>query len=427
MQISWLGRIYTSHLKQYAFVSRTVSWIWRNGYPIYIAINIFNRKAKRWRTLTKLSEFSKNRELPIYKLLDAACVETPEPKVFPGCDQGYLISPHERYEFPEIFVTIINNATIFGRTNFILAEGEVICHDLFDFKRDYTSEELHGRAVIDPLFQRIRWLHRDDAAQRLPAAAAFVDACATNYAHWLSEVLPRVSAFCSEENFKGIPIVVDDRLHKNIMESLFLVVGSEREIIRLPVGRALYVDKLYVTSVAGYVPFERRTNKLSGHSHGVFCSHTFECLRKDLLSLAQKNENVSWPEKILIRRNSGARNFTNMADLEKLLVLHGYVIVNPEKYTFLQQVQLFGNAKIIIGSSGAALANIVFSSPETKIIILIGKHPDTSYWYWQNMACSSGKTVSYVMGEISARNCYGIHADFSVDLDILLHELGEDL
>ena len=422
-----VGRFYASHLKQYPFVRGVVIWLWRNAYPIYvnhISIILKSRKAKRWHSLIKLGDFTKSRGLTTTQLVNAVVVETPIPKVFPESDQGYLVSPHDRYNAPPAYVATINNGMIYGGSNLILTQDGVICHDLYDFERDYTSEELHGRTLIDPKSKRIRWLLHDEAPEQIPVAASFVDACAANYAHWMTEVLPRIALFCAEERFYGVPIVINDGLHKNIMESLFLVVGAEREIISLPIGRALAVDELYLTSVTGYVPFERRKSKLSVHSHGLFSPRAFELLRKNMDAFGEKDKGQSWPEKIFLRRNSGARRVTNGADLEELLIGKGYAIVEPERLTFFQQAQLFGQAKIIISSSGAALANILFAESNAKILILIAKHPDTNYWYWQNISCASGKKVSYVFGEM-AGGFDGIHADFTVDVGCVLSAIGE--
>lgn len=415
-----IGRAYVSRLKHYPFVRGVVIFLWRTTYPIYVNyISIFlkNRQLKRWQSLIKLSDLTKSRRLAAIQLMNAIVVETPAPKVFPARDQGYLEAPHDRYNAPAIYVATISDGTIYGGSNLILTKDGVICHDLYDFERDYTSEEVHGRTLIDPKSSRIRWLLHDEVPERLPAAAAFVDACAANYAHWLTEVLPRIAAFCAETQFNGVPIVVNDGLHKNIMESLFLVAGSEREIITLSIGRALAVDELYLTSVAGYVPFERRTTKLSSHSHGVFSPQAFELIRNQVATFAKKLPEQAWPEKIYLRRNSGARKVTNAADLEELLVARGYVIVEPERLTFLQQAQLFSHAKIIVGSSGAALANIVFAPSDATIYILIGKFPDTSYWYWQNIACASGKKINYVLGDVADGSDRSIHSDFMINLD----------
>jgi len=426
LRATWLGRLYRSHLKQHIAIRWIAQWIWRNGYPIYInhiATRISNGKAKRWRPLIALSEFTKKSGASTYKLADATLVETPQPQVFPACDQGYLASPHDRYKFPEIFVATIRNATTYGGTNLVLAGGEVVCHDLYDFHRDYTSEELHGRTLIASKSSRIRWLLHDEAPEPISVAATFVDACAPNYAHWMTEVLPRIALFCAEDRFKEVPIVVNEGLHHNIMESLLLIAGTDREIITLPIGRALVVNTLYLTSVAGYVPFERRTNNLSRHSHGMFSPKAFEEIRNKLIAPADRVTNNDWPEKIYLRRNSGSRKVTNADEIERLLISRGFVIVQPEKFSFLEQVQLFANAKVVIASSGAALANIIFCPPTTEILIFISKQPDTSYWYWQNMASASGKVVRYFLGEAVSGSSQGIHADFSISPDEVLKNI----
>lgn len=418
LQKTWLGILYRSHLKQYVVVHWVVQWIWRNTFHIYIYLSVWTVERQKL-PLTKLSEFAKKSGIPTYKLADAALVETPQPKVFPVSDQSYLVAPHDRYTFPEIFVATINNAITYGGTNLILADGEVVCHDLYDFERDYTSEELHGRTLIDPKSRRIRWLFRDKTPEPIPVAATFVDACASNYAHWMTEVLSRVALFCAEERFKDVPIVVNEGLHQNIMESLFLVAGADREIITLPIGRALAVNKLYLTSVAGYVPFERRNKKLSGHSHGIFSPRAFEILRKHLTALAQKTEEKVWPEKIFLRRNSGARKITNTAELEKLLFAQGYVIVEPENLTFLQQIQLFNHAKEIVSPTGAALSNAIVCKPGVQVAVLMSKHKDMIYRYWSNLLSPFEIRVSYALGSIVENQDLGIHGDFAIDADCM--------
>lgn len=421
----YLSNLYRKYLKHYSPVRSTAIWAWKNVYPLYINLksidlsNAITRKTKntkRWRLLTNLSEFSKKRDLVAYKIADTEVVNTPVPTAIPTADQSYLVSPHDQYTFPEISVVMVENATIYGGSNLTLVDNIVVCHDLFDATRDFTSEELHGKALIDPKRKRIRWLSYDEEPTKLSTAATFVDACAPNYAHWLTEVLPRIALFCDEERHKDIPIVINSGLNENILNSLFEVIGSKRKVIALPIGRAIIVNKLFITSVAGYVPFERRTNKASGHSHGKFSPYAFNVLTSHLSNFVGRTDNKSWPEKIFIRRNSGTRKVVNASEIENLLVTKGYKIVEPEKLTFSQQVQLFSHAKTVVGSSGAALANMLFLPRGAQIFILIGKYSGTSYWYWQNMACSSGKILQYCLGTLENELTGGIHEDFHIPL-----------
>ena len=414
---TWLGRLYINKLKNYALIRSFTIFIWRKAYPLYInhLASPFSLGGadRRYRPLTKLKEFSRRNRISTLKIVDASFVKTPHPEVFPEKDKTYLVAPHERYDFPEVYVSEIINGTVYGGTNLVLAEDEVICHDLYDFKRDFTSEELHGRTLIDPKHNRIRWLLLDKEPEVIPAVATFVDACAPNYAHWLTEVLPRVATFCNDSRFEGIPIVVNEGLHKNIMESLGLVVGTGREIIALPIGRALTANTLFVTSVVGYVPFDRRNKKFSKYSHGLF-HPTSLALVKDKIDISTANiSNEGFPEKIYLRRNSGSRKVVNGSEIEKYFLSIGYAIVEPEKLSFTLQAKLFGNAKSIVGSSGAAMANLVFAEKDAKIFIFISKFKDTSYWYWQNIACATGKEIRYILGQSLQE---GIHSDFSIDI-----------
>jgi len=428
LRSAWLGRVYTNHLKSYTFVRCFVQWILRKGYPFYLNhlqhITLSNRKAKRWRPLTRLSGFAERQATLAYKLADSATVETPIPQVFPASDQSYLVSPHDRYTFPEIFVAIIKNGMTYGGTNLILAGGEVICHDLYDFERDFTSEELHGRELISPKSKSIRWLLHDKAPTRVPIAATFVDACACNYAHWLTEVLPRICLFCSDKRFKGIPIVVNDGMHPNIMESLFLVAEAEREIITLPIGRALAVDELYLTSVTGYVPFERRANMLADHSHGRFSPKAFDALRQCIVGSDQELVDQSWPKKIYLRRNFGTRKMVNSKEIEYLLVSQGFTVIETERLTFQQQIDVFSRAEIIISPTGSACANAIFCKPNSYMAILMAKHEKMVYRYWLNMLATVNVKVDYVLGDIVEKSDLGIHGDFRVSPEATLDLLG---
>ena len=414
-------KFYESHLKQYSLVRALGNWIGRNIYAIFaiyvihIATPLGTRHAKNRRYLIKLSEFARNKGIPVCKLADAGRVETRAPRVFPDRDQGYLASPRDHYEFPEVFVAIIRNAITCGGTNLVFTDGEVVCHDLYDFERDTTSEELHGRAIIEPRSRQIWWYAYDELPERIAVAATFVDACAPNYAHWMTEVLPRVALFCADERFKGVPIVVNDGLHKNIMESLLLVTGADREIITLPSGKALAVDQLHVMSAAGYVPFGRRTSRLSDHSHGMFSPGAFEKLRNRLNALGQETKEESWPQKIYLRRDSSMREIINATELEKLLVARGYVIVEPEKLTFLQQLQIFRNAKAIVAPTGAGLSNAICCKRGTHVVVLMAKHKNMIYRYWCNLLTPIQVQVSYVLGNIRDYRGMGIHGNFLID------------
>lgn len=406
---SKFGCFYRKHLKRNPIFQASFIWIWRNVYPAYVKLFLIS-KAGKWKKLVRFSDYIKYSE---QVLLDPSVFELPEPNVFPKEDRRFLIPSSTNITFPKIKLAVVHDALQYGGTNFVLVDERVICHDLYNFKLDSTSEELHGRIQIDTNADRIRFFMHDKAPASITEAASFVDACAGNYAHWMTEVLPRIALFCAEERFEKIPIIVNEGLHVNIMESLFMVAG-ERKIFVLPAIKALKIKKLYLTSVTGYVPFDRRNHKLGGHSEGIFSPEALRKLSRCLTGKIASNQDHQWPQNIYLRRNFGTRNVANQAELERILTAHGYTTIDTEKLTFAQQVQIFSKAKSIIGPTGAAFANAIFCRPGTKVTILMGKHKNMIYKYWLNMLAPLGISVNYILGNIVGNRHLGIHSDFEV-------------
>jgi capsular polysaccharide biosynthesis protein len=420
------GKFYVKYLKRFVVIRRLFAYA---AYAYYAGINHIanafgrNRVSRRWRTLMPLAECVRARRLSITRLSAAATARTLAPQVFPASDRDCLSVTEPSYDFPDVYVASISQGTIYGGTNMFLAGDEVVCHDLYEFRRDLTSEELHWRCILDHDEHRIRFLMLDQTPEHISAAAVFVDACAHNYAHWLTEVLPRIAAFCAVEKFHDVPLVVNAGLHDNIWASLRAVAGDDRIIITLPTQRAIRVDTLYATSVAGYVPFQRRQCGEANHSQGKFSVPCLEMVRNKVFEALSRRSSRAWPKKVYLRRSSGTRGVVNVAELETLLVARGFVAIAPETLTFMEQVELFSGAEEVIGPTGAAIANAVFCKPGAKICVLMSKHPETCYKYWLNMLAPLQLEVSYVLGEQVRNRDRGIHADFAIKCEDVLGRL----
>ncbi len=392
----------------------------------YLFLYIKKLFPRRWRQIVKHSLLSEE-ALATYSIVKASNVSTIEPVIFSSQSFLNVDLAQKNFLFPEIFVTKLGAATIHGGTNLILinANGKVICHDLYDFDRDYTSEELHGRIIIDPNNNRIHWGFHDKDPEQLIAAASFVDACSMNYAHCLTEVLPKILLFCSDHRFKDIPIVINDGLPHNLMTAISLVVDSNRNIIVLPADRALAVKQLYLMSPTGYIPFQQRPkNIFKDHSHGIFSPAALKMLRERLIEKADLYKGVNFPPKIYLRRSSRIRKLINEAEIEALLIERGFSIIETQDLTIFQQIALFKSVKVVVGATGAALANIIFSNPSTNIAILMAVHKEMPYSYWLNIASTVGvNKVSYILGHVVQHKKLGIHGDYQIQITDLLNYL----
>lgn len=416
---SKLNHIYQQYLKKYSITRNIITWLWRTCFPVYIKhiSPLLKKESRRWMSLVSFSVKTEHTPMNRYELTDQSVVKTTLLAVFPNQDQHYLGSKHDQYVYPAVFVTTVQDAMVYGGTNLIKLKNQVLCHDLYHFAQDYTSEELHGRIMIHAQQNRIRWILHDDNPAAISMAATFVDSCASNYAHWLTEVLPKICLFCTDNRFDGIPIIVNSHLHDNLKASLFLLSG-DREVIFLPIGRAIQVEHLYFMSPTGYVPFEKRPNTPTQNgSHGIFSPYAFKMLRDQLTKKLPLLTSADFPKRIYLRRVSNTRKLLNESEIETLLVEHGFSIIATERLSFAAQVALFQHADVIIGPTGAACANIIFSNPQANIAILMAIHKNMPYRYWLNMSNAAGvKNISYILGKITQNKALDFHGDYTINI-----------
>lgn len=404
--------IYRRHFKKYLWLRKLLIKL-NSKFKFLIYFNKLPFQIKKYSELL-IKEKSKI-------IFDQSIIYTKHKAVFPKNKSYHLYREQEEYDFPKIYITQINNGIICGSSNLIFHHRSLICHDLYQFQTDYTSEELHGKLIINNKNNTAYRIHHKIHPKNFKYAASFLDACAGNYAHWITEVLPRICVFCNDEDFKNIPIIINNYLHQNLLESLGLIAEKDREIFTLPSKHSIKIENLYVVAPTGYVAFENRFNKKSNNLHGVFSKDALNLLNTRIKEQIDFQDISTYPKRIYLRRRSTMRNIINEQTIEKILLDKGFTIVLPERLSFTEQVILFHNAEVIVGPTGAACANIVFAQKNVKFIVLMGTHHNMPYRYWMHMANARGiNNISYVLGELDTKNNYGFHSDFYINPDDLI-------
>jgi capsular polysaccharide biosynthesis protein len=421
-QRSLIGKFYRKYLRKIPFVRSSALLAWKRLFPLGMKVYA-KLRAEKFSSMP-LIKFSKHSADKVI-VYPRQTVQTLVPTVCPKFYKHVVKRPHQEYEFPEISISAMNNVVVTGASNTLSADGCIFYHDLIDFSHDYTSEELHGRLIIDVEKLVVTRLTLQPPEIEIERGVVFTDAVSRNYAHFLTELLPRIFVFCSNRRCDGVTFIIDDGLHQNLMDAIELVVGVTVDYAGLGIGETAFVQSLQIVSPCGYVPFEKRPGKeaLMDHSHGKFSSIALISMRDFIQAKISELALKRTPSKIFIRRNSDYRNINNAAEIEALLVAKGFFVIEPEKLTFLEQVEYFSNAEVVVGATGAAFANLIFCAPSTRIVIMIAKLKHTSYYYWQNMASACGNHVTYVLGEIDSSLGKTIHSNFKVSTNHLLEAL----
>lgn len=201
-------------------------------------------------------------------------------------------------------------------------------------------------------------------------AILFSEKCSSNYFHWIFESMSKIKTIDQLPNAKNIPIIIDSSLPFQHYEMLKLVFDDfeERKFISFSrYSDAIHIQNLIIPEPPIYLSdnWEKADidRVLIGAEH-------LKYLVKKILGKINDNLGINSYKRIFLDRSGNHRGLLNRQEVTETLEANGFKIVRPEKMLFEEQVKLFRNAEIIVAPSGAALSNIIFCKPKTKVVVL---------------------------------------------------------
>jgi tetratricopeptide (TPR) repeat protein len=242
-----------------------------------------------------------------------------------------------------------------------------------------------------------------------------------NYAHWLIEQLPRLYSVECNPEWAGMPLLVNDGLFPQQLESLELLGGNQHPVRILDRGHRHRVRRLiYPTNLTAFHKRRFRPGEQATAADGPFHPQAIKFLRDRLLPQCAANAKPGrrlWLSR-KTQKKTGQRRLVNEADIEALFLAHGFESVAPETLSFRQQVKLFAEAEMIAGPGGAAMMNIVFAPPGARTLVFTKNHPQVNFHYFTNIGQIIGHQVAHVCGEhFQTFEVHGFETDFVVPLD----------
>lgn len=232
-----------------------------------------------------------------------------------------------------------------------------------------------------------------------------------NYGHWLVDDLPRVKAWSEIKAKLGISCVILLPSHGPVMDNIRL--QSMRTLIDKNIkAKFINPDKIVNVSDLYFI------TPVSFHPR-IKNPYAIHYVRSQAQQLdAAKKEPF---RKIFVaRRPPNSRSIVNFEQLWSFLEKNGFEMIEPEKYSFTEQVTLFQEAKIVIGQMGAAMTGTMFCLPATTIIYLapIG-------WaepFYLDLAALGGQHYNILSGPIEGDGTPHL-SDFTIPIEPLYHRL----
>ena len=233
-----------------------------------------------------------------------------------------------------------------------------------------------------------------------------------NWYHWLG--LPGLGSLPINKNIESI--IISDRnlfMNNNTPTPLLQRVATLAKAVQphsklLFEGGPFFIKELHACFIEHHTPL---ACDASGLQH----------LRLASASIATSACKISTTNKLYLRRGPLARRPLHGEEyLERALLQRGFDVLDAAALQLPECIATFAKADWVVAPHGAALTNIVFSRPGTKVVELL-PGPLENYGHYSLMASALGLMHSYLIG----RN---LHEDeFEVDQNLLLVWLDAEL
>ena len=401
----------------------------RDIYHILVEFRFFASTAAMHRLrgeaseLIGVSEFARRVGLTSHLIEPRGVQQVPGPRFLGKYNFEPIGVPVVCLNVPKLEVYEFTNGSVVGGTNFVRIGRHIVHPDDFVATRDVCPAESTGIARLNLVSNSISLVTRK--SQRIPRAISLLGPCTGNYAHWLTETLPKLLLVDAERRWDGYPLLVDTWIHPNFVSSIKLLSTAQRDLIRVQRWAVVQVDSLVDVAPPAYVPPELRsffdTKVLPFPDPGIFpfSPRALDALRRSA-HLAIGGASRDAPDRLYLFRSpescGNTRHVTNIAEVEEIVRRYGYTMIDPARYSFEEQVRFFSNAKKIVSPLGAALANTIFSPPGCDVLGLSPWYPNANYYYFSNFMGALGHNMFYSLGNQAHASGHVLHKNYEIDL-----------
>jgi len=325
-------------------------------------------------------------------------------------------------KLPDTYLAELDNVTIFGGTDLILARNLVLYDEVNrNEKYNYGIKSKH---IINGISNKHITIKIYKGFKNIDCGIHLIKDHSFNYFHWLVECLPRLSLI--SELDKNIPLLVDEDIPNQSWEALQLLNFDDRQIIKVAKNTIYKVKKLYYPSQLSVI--HDNFNIPCYYKDAVYSPSAINFVRDSVLEAYKIIPTKKPSRKIYIsRKNSDYRQLLNTTEIENMLVSKGFEIIFPEHLSFYAQVQIFSEASIIIGQSGAGMANFIFAPKDCKILIMVSDVPQTNLQVFAALIEPAGWEVQFLFGKHTfVLKKYSTHANFYINIETLLQYLDDN-
>jgi len=223
--------------------------------------------------------------------------------------------------------------------------------------------------------------------------------------HFLAEVTPKICRIIEErgKDLGGAKLCYP-KIHRRYEKELLGMLGMlgmlgirEDQVIDSKAVGGVIAEKVTIVPMAGW--FQGNPN--------------VELLRKRLMPPAIGQS----PELLYLARMGRRRCLNDAAIVERCLEM-GFTVVDESSRTIVEQIELYRDAKVLVGPHGSAFTNMVWAVPGARIVEMIPSTFDVEYH--EHLAASLGHHHTKIACANGPRATSGVTIDFNADVPFVI-------
>jgi capsular polysaccharide biosynthesis protein len=320
-------------------------------------------------------------------LIPAREGKTHAPYYGPGLGFGTTTS----YYQPENYVAEIENVSVVGGHGFVVTDSATLFDPAFGPHADRFRFTNSALSVVDGDLQ-VSAYRLDN---HLESGVLLGSWYAGNYHHWLVEHLPKIMLLEKAGVSPEIPLLIDARVFTvpQLLEVLDVVDLQGREVIGLTPDTEYAVDHLVVPSnMFGTGPdlhfgLEVEIGDVTVDREAV----EFVRQRVSGIGVGQRRLYIDR------RAVSAPIRLRNGAEVMDVFQSLGFEVLHPAQMTFAEQQEVFSNAAVIAGESGAAMTNVLLAPEDTVMICL--QALEFSLNIYSDLCAYGGQRSRFLVGD----------------------------
>lgn len=330
-----------------------------------------------------------------------------------------LLSEPGDLDMPAQYLAFVKGCRAFPRSNVVVA-GDKLVYDLAAHPRRpdvLIQDGVNADQIMMAAFGATRALVEvPEAEHAVEAGLMMFGLQSRNYGHWFCEFVPRMLCYNDPRCPDGIPLCIDDHMPATHEEILRLLDARDRPVIKLP-PRPVAFGLLGMAPVPAFFPFDMKPGRPFYDT--IWPADIFGRVRGRILERARERGILSGrtDRRLFIsRRAFTQRALANEDAIADRLRPLGFEVIHPETLSFLEQVEAFHSAAIVVGSSSSALSNALFCRPGCRILGLIHEELSFNFRGYASFIEAGGARITFLRGRTVHRpGVHAFHVSYTVD------------